>query len=205
MTNRELMDNLDYASQIAKDGANTPLLGGRIGLMWGSLLVLTLLAHGLTSLALLPIPPSAIGFFWLTFGVLGGLLTWVLGRGIEDMPGAHSTTNRVEQATWSATTLMLFGMGISVAISVFYLGKPYWLFDIVLAAAFGTYIINYYVLAKVTGMKSLYMPMIIGFGMMVFTLIFVGQPFIYLAAAFGVLFTAVLPAWNNLRNEPKNV
>lgn len=205
MTRDQIFDDLNFARNIAEQGINTPLLGGRIGLMWGCLLAPTLLVHGLTLMGYIPLPQTYIGLLWLAFGVLGGLLTFILGRGIENKPGANSAINRVEQATWTATTLMLFGLAIGTSYSVLMMGKPYWLYDVIMAAAFGTYVINYYVLAKLSGMKRLYAPMMIAFILMVIMVVNLGQPFIYVLAAVGVVFTAVIPAYLSLKNEPKNV
>lgn len=200
----QILDDLKYARELAEQGANTPLLGGRIGLMWGCLLVPTLLFHGLTLMEVVSVPKQYIGIVWLIFGISGGLLTFLLGRKLDDKAGANSAINKVEQATWTATALMLFGLAIGVAYSVIVFGKPYWLYDIILAVAFGTYVVNYYVLAKLSGLKRLYIPMLIGFALMVFMIINLGQPYIYVVAAIGVLFTAVIPALISLKHEPKN-
>ncbi len=200
----QILDDLKYARELAEQGANTPLLGGRIGLMWGCLLVPTLLFHGLTLMEVVSVPKQYIGIVWLIFGISGGLLTFLLGRKLDDKAGANSAINKVEQATWTATALMLFGLAIGVAYSVIVFGKPYWLYDIILAVAFGTYVVNYYVLTKLSGLKRLYIPMLIGFALMVFMIINLGQPYIYVVAAIGVLFTAVIPALISLKHEPKN-
>ena len=205
MTKDQILDDLKYAREIAEQGVNTPLLGGRIGLMWGCLLAPTLLIHGLTLMGLIPLSATYIGLLWLTFGVLGGILTFLLGRGLNNKPGAHSAINRVEQATWTGTTLMLFGLAIGTSYSVLVMEKPYWLYDVILAAAFGTYVINYYVLAQFSGLKRLYFPMMIAFILMFVMIVNLGQPFIYVLAAFGVVFTAIIPAFLSLKNEPKNV
>ena len=200
----QILDDLKYARELAEQGANTPLLGGRIGLMWGCLLVPTLLFHGLTLMEVVSVPKQYIGIVWFIFGISGGLLTFLLGRKLDDKAGANSAINKVEQATWTATALMLFGLAIGVAYSVIVFGKPYWLYDIILAVAFGTYVVNYYVLTKLSGLKRLYIPMLIGFALMVFMIINLGQPYIYVVAAIGVLFTAVIPALISLKHEPKN-
>ena len=205
MTKDQILDDLKFARDLAEQGANTPLLGGRIGLMWGCLLVPTLLIHGLTLMEVISMPPEYIGAVWCVFGISGGLLTFLLGRRLDNKPGVNSAINKVEQATWTATTLMLFGLALGVAYSVIVFGKPYWLYDIILAVAFGTYVINYYVLAKLSGLTRLYIPMLIGLALMVFMIINLGEPYIYVVAAFGVLLTAVIPALISLKHEPKNV
>jgi len=205
MTKDQILADLDYVSTLAKEGANTPLLGGRIGLMWGCVLVPTLLITGLIHMKFIKVEPNFIGICWLAFGIIGGISTLVLGRSLDDKPGAYSVSNRVEQATWAGTTFLLFGMAIAVTYSVLVLSKPYWLFDMIMAVAFGTYVVNYYVIAKMTGVKSLYIPMLISFLLMIFIIIFIGQPFIYLIASAGVFITAIIPSYLSLKKEPSNV
>lgn len=42
MTNSKTIADIGYLKTIAEEGRNAPLLGGRIGLMWTTLLVPTL-------------------------------------------------------------------------------------------------------------------------------------------------------------------
>ncbi len=205
MTKEQILDDLKYAREIAQEGRHAPLLGGRIGLMWGCLLVPTLLIVGLTLMGKLGLSSNAIGAVWMVFGITGGILTAVLSRSIKKRPGATSIGNQVEQASWGATTLLLFGVSLSVVFAVLVQGKPFWLYDIVMAIAFGTYAVNYFILIKITRDKTLYLPMFISFGLMVFTIVFLGEPFVYLVAAVGIIFTAIIPSLTHLKNEPKNV
>ncbi len=205
MTKDQILDDLKYAREIAEDGKYAPLLGGRIGLMWGCLLIPALLITGLTYMGKLNLGEEATGFVWMAFGVIGGIMTFILGRTLASKPGVNSVGNQVEQATWTASALLLFGLALSIAYAVGMGGKPIWLFDIIMAVAFGTYALNYYVLAKISGDKGLYIPMFISFGLMIFIIAFLGQPFIYLVAAGGIIFTVIIPALTHLKNEPKNV
>ena len=205
MTKEKIFDDLSYARKIAEDGADTPLLGGRIGLMWGILLVPTLLFTGLVNMGSIDFPKQSIGFVWMCFGIAGGIFTAVLGRSLEKKPGAHSLSNRIEQATWVGTTLLMFSFAIATAYAVVASGKPYWLYDVILALAFGTYIVNYYVLAQITRQKSHYIPMTIALALTIYMMTNLGNPHIYVVAAIGVVFTIVIPSFLSLRNEPKNV
>ncbi len=205
MTKEQLLDDLKYASRIAEQGRYAPLLGGRIGLMWGCLLVPTLLIVGLTYMGRSGLSSNAIGVVWVIFGVIGGILTAVLSRSIGKKPGVTSIGNQVEQASWTATTLLLFGLALSVTFAVLVQGKPLWLYDIIMAIAFGTYALNYFILIKIMQDKTLYLPMFISFGLMLFTMVFLGEPFVYLVAALGIIFTVIIPSLTHLKNEPKNV
>ena len=205
MTKDQIIDDLNFARKIAEDGADTPLLGGRIGLMWGILLVPTLLFTGFVNMGSIDFPKQNIGFIWMSFGIIGGILTAVLGRSLDKKPGVHSLSNRIDQATWAGTTLLMFTFAIATAYAVVVTGKPYWLYDVILALAFGTYIVNYFVLAQITRQKSLYIPMAIALALTVYMMLNLGKPHIYVVAAIGVLATVVIPSFLALKNEPKNV
>lgn len=45
MSSQQAIDNLNYATDLAKAGQQAPLVGGPIGLMWGLLLTVTLGTH----------------------------------------------------------------------------------------------------------------------------------------------------------------
>ncbi|MEE9346942.1 MAG: hypothetical protein V3U82_02020 [Robiginitomaculum sp.] len=204
MSNEQILNDIKYARDIAQDGKYAPLLGGRIGLMWGCLLVPTLLFVGLTYMGITGANGSTIGMAWMAFGIIGSILTFILSRSLADKAGINSVGNQVEQATWSASTMVLFGLAISVTYAVIFNDKPFWLYDIIMAIAFGTYALNYFVLAKISGEKALYIPTVISFGLMVFIMAFLGQPFVYIVGAIGVIFTVIIPALTHLKNEPKN-
>ena len=48
MTKTEIIEDIAYARSIAEQGARTPLLGSSISLMWGLMVIPTLILHGLT-------------------------------------------------------------------------------------------------------------------------------------------------------------
>jgi len=83
MTKNEALENIAYARSIAEKGATTPLLGSSISLMWGILVVPTLIFHGLALLGKLPISSQNIGLIWAVYGVIGTLGSIYLGRNID--------------------------------------------------------------------------------------------------------------------------
>jgi len=85
---------------LAKDGASTPLLGGRIGLMWGFLLALVFFGQWAILTKTLNIPPNNIGFLWLAFAIIGSIGSAVMGHKIDQKPGANSVANRIETYVW---------------------------------------------------------------------------------------------------------
>lgn len=205
MTKDQMLDDLKYAREIAEQGQFAPLLGGRIGLMWGCLLAPTLLIQGLILTGRLDVAPQFLGLVWMIFGIGGGLLTFILGRQIENKTGANSIGNRVEQAVWTGTTFMLMAIAFAVAYSVVVLGKDHSLFDVIMAIAFGSQAVSYYVIAKISGEKMLYFPMIIALALSAIVMTMIGNPNSYFIGAFGLIFTVIIPALTHLKNEPKNV
>ena len=205
MTKDQILDDLNFARKIAEQGQFAPLLGGRIGLMWGCLLAPTLFLQGLILSGRLDVSEQYLGLLWMVFGISGGLLTFILGRQIDRKPGAHSVGNRVEQAVWSGTTIMMFVIACAVAFSVIALGKDYSLFDMIMVIAFGNQAVSYYVIAKISGEKALYIPMFISLALSAVIMTMVGNPECYFVGAIGVIFTVIIPALTHLKNEPKNV
>jgi len=45
MSREDLLNDLEYVKTLAEEGATTPLLGGRFGLMWGVLMTITFFLH----------------------------------------------------------------------------------------------------------------------------------------------------------------
>lgn len=199
------LDDLSYVRSLAEEGRHAPLISGRIGLMWGVLLSITLLIHGLAAYGLAGFSIEYIGVLWLAFGVTGGILTAILRRTLKDKPGKSAINNRVEKAVWSASAIVIFTIAISIAISVAKNGHPYWLFDIIMAIAFGSHAINYYVLSKITGASALMVPSFIALTLCALMIIMLGSPAVYFIAAIGVVFTIILPSVSDIRKEPKNV
>ena len=72
MDKNQMLSDLGYLKTLAESGQKSPLLGGRIGLMWTVLLVPTLIANGLVQTGIIQMQPQYIGLLWMCFGVLGG-------------------------------------------------------------------------------------------------------------------------------------
>lgn len=204
-THNTALDDLSYIKTLAEEGRHAPLIGGRIGLMWGVLLTVTLLLHGLTELAITGLSPKYIGLFWLVFGITGGGLTFVLSKSLKDKPGQSAVTNRVESAVWTASTLTLFTIAISVTLTINLRGHSLILYDMIMAFAFATQAMNYYVISQITRQKSRLIPSALSLVFAALTVLFIGQPVIYIVAAIGVVFTVIFPALSDMKKEPRDV
>lgn len=73
MTREDILNDLTYIKDVAEGGVTAPLVGGRIGLMWGILIAIVFtLQWGILSQTI-NIVPQKLFFVWLGFAVIGGL------------------------------------------------------------------------------------------------------------------------------------
>jgi len=203
MTKTDVHENIDYLKSLAEQGANTPLLGGRIGLMWTVLLVPTLFIHGLALTGKISISESMIGGVWMLFGIAGGVLTFLLGRSLDKKPGAGSIGNKIESIVWPTQTLLIFGFAISTVLAVNLNNAPTMLIHTIMPFAFALGSISLVLLGRITQKIYMFLAGLASAVFMILTMVFVTQPTVYFLSAFGVLLTGVLPSIIQLRNEVK--
>jgi len=119
MTKTEvLMADLQEASRIAKAGEDAPLVGGPIGLMWGVLLTAVFAIHYLIISRILALPPQSLAYLWIAFAVIGGTGSAILGRKVDEKPGACSTNNRVEQHIWIMFAAAMASLAVGVILNL---------------------------------------------------------------------------------------
>jgi hypothetical protein len=205
MTREDAKQNLSYLKTVAEQGANAPLLGGRIGLMWTALLVPTLSIHGLSAMGKIGMPESRIGLLWLAFGFIGGILSAILSRNLDEKPGAGSLGNRVEAIVWPVQAVLIFGFAISIVIGSAVNDVPVLLFNTIMPFAFALSAVSLVLLGRLTEQGYLMTAGIASALFMVVTTIFVANPLVYIIAAIGVVFTGVVPNIIQMRKEPANV
>lgn len=201
MTKEQIIANLDYASAIAKDGANTPLLGGRIGLMWGVLLTLIFFGMWLILAGKINVPEFYIGFMWIAFTVIGSIGSFTMGRQIDNKAGANSVANRVETYVWIMYAAMMVSLFTGVVLNMVLNGGTTHLFDFILIAGFAGQGLAYGVVAKLTGHKWVHLASLAGFIASAIAFVAYGQPHIYLIGAIGAALTIVLPSLISLQRE----
>lgn len=199
MDKQTLLADLDYASAIAKDAANTPLLGGPIGLMWGILLTLTFAGQWLILNGIAGLPEQYIGFLWLAFAVIGGIGSAVLGRKISAKPGAMSVANRVESYVWMMFAAMMGSLFIGVLLNQLLAGGNAKLFDYIVIAGFAGQGLAYGLTAKMTGLKWLHMAAFAGFTASAVCFVALGQTQLYLIAAVATIITVILPSLRTMK------
>lgn len=193
MTKDQIMADLDYASQLAKDGANTPLLGGPIGLMWGILLTLILGYQYLILAQKISLPPESLAIAWIAYGGIGGIGSTILGRQIDRMPGANSVNNRVETYVW---IMFVGGIAAVVAGSILNMtlgegDQTTW--NTVLIFAFAGQGMAYGIIAKLAKEKVLHIASFLSFTFAAVVFMLIHDPIIYLIGSIGAIVTIVIP------------
>ena len=199
-TNPQLAD-IDYAIDLARNGAEAPLLGGPIGLMWTGLSVPALLLHGSVLAGWTDLPESQVGLVWAAYGLVGTVLSVWLGKRIDAKPAAGSFCNRVADALWTSAGVLVATLAISAVLAVTALGAPDILFAFIVPFAFGLSTVANAVLSKVTGQAYLkWAAWSAGAATAVCTLTVARPEMFFLAGAF-VFLSGVLPSWLELRRE----
>ncbi|WP_371396267.1 hypothetical protein [Fretibacter rubidus] len=204
MTKSDLIADLNYASAIAKDGAHGPLLGGSIGLMWGVLIIPTLIFHGLTMMGKTPIPLENIGLVWAAYGLIGGILNGILGRRVGRKAGAGSTLNKVSGAMGISMGVIIFSYAIATVYVTATQGLPIFTYATIMVLAFALGCMNFATLAKITGQRYLKIGALISGIFMVICMMNVTTISVYFIAAFGVLCTQVIPGIIEMNNERRH-
>lgn len=193
MTKDQIIADLDYASQLAKDGANTPLLGGSIGLMWGVLLTLILGYQYLILAQKVDFPPESLAIAWIAYGVIGGIGSTILGRKIDRMPGANSVNNRVETYVWVmfVGAVITFVIGTVLNMTLGQGNQTVW--NTVLVFAFAGQGMAYGIVAKLAKEKILHMASFASFTFSAIVFMLIHDPVIYLIGSIGAVVTIVIP------------
>lgn len=193
MTNDQLLADLDYASSLAKDGANTPLLGGPIGLLWGILLTLILGYQYVILSGKLNLPESTLAIAWICYGIIGGIGSTVLGRKIDKMPGANSVNNRVETYVWTMFAATAGTLVVGSMLNMIMGNGDQTVWNTVLVAAFAGQGMAYGIIAKLTKQKVLHIASFISFTLSAICFMLVNDMVIYLIGSIGAFITIVIP------------
>jgi hypothetical protein len=204
MSKDDLLNDLDFATALAKEGALTPLLGGRIGLMWGILLFFTFIMQWAILSRTLPLPAISLAFLWIGFATIGGLGSMILGRSIAQRDGANSVANRVEQRIWMLFGLMMFSLFVGIAFNIAFFGGTIALFGLMVAVGFAGQGLAYGVVAHISQMKWLQINAYISFIPSTICFIFYNDILVYLIGGFTSLITIILPSLICMKIERQN-
>jgi len=199
MTKDQLIADLQNATEIARSGANAPLLGGPIGLMWGILITLTFAVHWGIISGRFGWPEVTLAVLWISFAVLGAMGSIILGRKIEEKPGANSVANRVESYVWIMFSAMMATLAIGIILNILIQNGTTALFDFIVIIGFAGQGLAYGVVAKMTGLKWVHLSALASFTASAICFSALGTSHFYLLAALATICTVVLPSLHSMR------
>ena len=151
MTQSDIARDRAYVRDMARAGAEAPLLGGRMSLWWGGLAALALLGHWAILTGRAGLDMSALGFLWAGFGVVGGLGSVMLAATLKRKPGQGSAANRAEKATWTATAVAIFAYAIGAAVAVAADRAPLVVFDTIPLVALAVFAVSFRTVGVLAG------------------------------------------------------
>lgn len=201
MTNSDILSDIGFLKTVAEEGRNAPLLGGRIGLMWTVLLIPALAAHGAAAQGILPIEPKFIGAIWMAFGIIGTLLAFIMARSIDKNAGTQSFANRLENIIWPLNAGLIFTYAITIAIGAGINDVPHIAFNTIMPLAFALGTLNLGLLGAVTKKGYLKFGAFCSAAGMIACTLFLKDPVVYFIAAFGVIFSGVIPSLMQMKDE----
>lgn len=200
MTKTEsLLADLEHASRIAKQGEDTPLLGGPIGLMWGILIAVTFSIQYLILERILAFPGYSLAILWISFAAIGGLGVFILGRKADQKPGAQSIGNRVETYIWTMFAGMMASLAAGIILNQVLSDGTHKLWDIMIIIGFAGQGMAYGVIAKVSKLSWLHLASLAAFIFSAMCFVAYGQTHIYLVGAIGTIFTVILPSLKTMK------
>lgn len=205
--NSTLSDDLAYVRSVAEAGETAPLLSGRHTLWWGALLTLPLIAHWVIGSGYIPgVTLQWIGLVWMAFVIVGYVGNAVLIRSSVPRPGSSAAINKVSRTLWSTVGLALVSYSaVAVLTSMLRENVGYWLVDTILPVSFLVYAIAMAGAAAFSSETIRWLPIVGAIGFSAITTALIGLPILYLFAALGVVLVLILPAIQQIRNEPAPV
>ncbi|MEE4244437.1 MAG: hypothetical protein V2I33_03440 [Kangiellaceae bacterium] len=203
-TKQQLLDDLDFATKLAREGANTPLLGGPYFLIWSGLLIPTLLIHGAIIDGLLPLSVNSIGFMWMIYVITGGVLSTIYGFQARAKAGVNSWLNRLSRTAGITVSVLIFSFAIAMTVAVA-MGKfERQSFNLILPFAFALQTFHLTILGRLSQKNYLISASYFAATSMVVTLLLNDSNMIYYFSAVSVLLTMTLPGYLEIRDERAN-
>jgi hypothetical protein len=204
VSQRQLLDDLDFAAALAKDGASTPLLGGPMGLMWGIMLFAVFFLQWAILTQTLPVDQSNIAFLWVGFSTIGGIGSIIHNKNLKNRDGINSMPNKVEKYVWLMFSIMLISLFTGILANILFLDGSFILFGVMVAAGFAGQGLAYGLIAVISKLKWLRIISIISFVMAAICLALYNTVTVYLIGSIASLITVALPSLICMKIERKN-
>lgn len=203
---QSMTDDLNYLRDLAESGQHAPLLGGRFLAWWGGAATIAYLCHYLITTGALGLGPSAYGWMWGAFIVIGfggfKVMQFTFPR---SKPGASSVGNQISSTVWMAGGMVLFSFFTGVVIRSFMTGE----------ASIGflwsvPFVLGIYGICQLTAglLGKSRVLMLAGWGAIAssgIAAIFTGSNLVWLVGAAVAAFTVFLPGIVLMRQEPSEI
>lgn len=203
MTNpmQAIQEDLAFAKALASEGRNSPLTGGPILLMAGTVWGTAALAIYACSTDLIAVGRSAPDWIWgaATLVFFVGLI--VLVRGIKRVPGATSLNNRANAAGWMGAGWGIFAFALATGAAGWRLhdANLLWLFAPAILTFYGT---CWTVAAAMTNIRWLHWLIGGSFAGAVLMAFMAGANAMFLAYAAALYLLVALPGYLLMRGQP---
>jgi len=201
MTNDQILDDLNYASALAREGASAPLVGGRIGLMWGCLLSITLTLQWAILSQVLNLPLQTLFYAWFAFAAIGGTGSAVMGPKLDKIDGAQSVSNRVEKVVWTTFSTMMAILFAGVLLNVLFLSGDTTHYNLIVIIAFAGQGMAYGVVAKISKARWLFAASLASFITASLCIAVYDETVLYLIGGIACVLTIVIPSLISIKNE----
>lgn len=205
MTKADILSDLEYVKTLAEEGRNAPLLGGRLGVMWGVLLAVTFTGHWLIASGAAELPQKWLMVLWIGFGLCGGIGSTILGKSISSKAGIATAGNRAETIIWSSFGLAMLICFAGIFTNILLNKGAALSFDAMLILGWTGQGLAYLSIARISGDARLKTPAILAFISAFAVLALYGNLVIYLISAVSALITVVIPGLAQMQREPSDV
>ena len=205
MNSSTLESDLVYVRDLAEAGRTAPLLGGRFLTWWGGLATLAYTLHFLIITEQFGLHPAALGWMWMSFGIIGVAGYIALVRTMSgDKPGMSSVSNQVEYQLWKICSLVLAVYFLALMLKAMS-GQGVLGFAYSLPVVFAVYAVGLFGSGKIAKNRILQRASFLALFIVALAVWFQATYFIWAVAALGAFLTAFLPGLVLLRDEPKSV
>ena len=203
MTKNQILDDLTYASTLAREGATSPLLGGRIGLMWGILLSVVLTLQWAILSQVISLPYESLLYIWIACVVTGSVGSMVMGRKIDGLDGARSAANRVEKYVWIMFSAMMGSLFAGVLLNIHFTGGKTGLYGLLVIVGFAGQGLAYGVVALMSKANWLRAASFASFFVSALCFAVYGRVLLYLIGGLACLCIIVIPSLISIKKESR--
>lgn len=203
MPNKSLVDDIDYLRTLAEAGEQSPLLGGRFYMLWGTLMGLAYSGHYLLITGTIG-SPTWLAVMWptvITAGLLGQTLM-VRSLNKNSPPGFGSAGNQTSMYVWQYAGIAMFALFVGLIGRIMMgIGSPLEI-DWSVPVVFALYSVALGTSGAMAGNTILKVTSWIAATVFAGALMLIGQPEVYLLGSTGMILSAVVPGFLLLRAEP---